>query len=90
MPTAGPITVVDALYEQSMNLTPQQRLELGERLIDSVPLFRDKEEEDKLAAVVKRRLREIEDGTVKTIPGDEAFRLVREDLRRMREERESK
>jgi putative addiction module component (TIGR02574 family) len=87
MSTATPTTDVDTLYEQSMKLSPEQRLELGERIIDSVPMFRDKEEEEKLAAIVERRLREIEDGTVKTIPGDEAFRIVREDLKRMREER---
>jgi len=90
MSTATPTTDVDTLFEQSMKLSAQQRLELGERIIDSVPMFRDKEEENKLAAIVERRLRELEDGTVKAIPGEEAFRIVREDLKRMREERRAK
>lgn len=84
MSTASPTTDVDTLYEQSMKLTPQQRLELGERIIDSVPMFRDKEEEEKLATVVERRLREIEEGTVKCIPGEEVFRRIREELENKR------
>jgi len=80
MSTASPTTDVDTLYEQSMKLSPQQRLELGERIIDSVPMFRDKEEEDKLAAVVERRLREIEEGRVQTIPSEEVHLRIREKL----------
>ena len=90
MSVSNPTTEVDALFDQSLKLTPEQRLELGERLIDSVPIFPDKESEEKLAETVERRLREIEEGTVKTIPGDEAFRIVREDLRNSREERQAR
>ena len=90
MPTTKQTTEVDALFEQSLKLTPEQRLDLGERLLDSVPMFPDKQSEEKLAATVERRLREIEEGTVKTIPGDEAFRIVREDLKKIREERQEK
>ena len=87
MSTANPTSEVDALFDRSLKLTPEQRLELGERLFDSVPMFPDKESEEILAETVERRLREIEEGSVKTIPGDEAFRIVREDLRNSREER---
>lgn len=90
MSTATPTTDVDTLFEQSMKLSPQQRLELGERIIDSVPMFRDKEEEEKLAAVVERRLRELEDGTVRPIPFDEAVRIVESDLEELRQARNSR
>lgn len=90
MSTATPTTDVDAIFEQSMKLSPQQRLELGERIIGSVPMFRDKEEEDKLAAVVERRWQEIVEGKVQTIPGDEVFRRIRERLDRRDQERDAR
>jgi putative addiction module component (TIGR02574 family) len=89
MSTASPTTDVDSLYEQSMKLTPQQRLELGERIIDSVPMFKDQEEEEKLATIVERRWQEIVEGKVQTIPGDEVFRRIRERLDRRDRERDA-
>jgi len=89
MSTATPTTDVDTLYEQSMKLSPEQRLELGERIIDSVPLLIDKEEEEQLAAIVERRWQEIVEGKVQTIPGDEVFRRIRERLDRWDQERDA-
>ena len=89
MSTVNETTDLDATVEQLMKLTPEQRLEVGERLIASVPMFPDKEAEEKLAKTVERRWKEIEDGTVQTIPGDEAFRMVREELGKAREERQA-
>lgn len=89
MSTVNETTDLDATVEKLMKLPPEQRLEVGERLIASVPIFPDKEAEAELAKTVERRLREIEDGTVKTIPGDEAFRMVRKELERARENRQA-
>lgn len=85
MSTASETADLDATVEQLMKLPPETRLELGERLIASVPMFPDEESEARLAEVVERRLREIEDGTVKTIPGEDVHRRLKEELARRRQ-----
>ncbi len=87
MSTADQTIDLDATVEQLMKFTPAQRIEIGERLLASVPMFPDKETEEKLAETVDRRIREIEEGTVKTIPGDEVFRRIREKLDQRDEQR---
>ena len=80
MSTTNETSMIDSTVEQLMKLPPEQRLEIGERLLDSVPMFPDKESEEKLAETVERRWKEIVEGQVKTIPGDEVFRRIREKL----------
>lgn len=70
----------DELYAQAMKLSPEDRLELVERVIASTPLFPDKHTEEELADVVERRWNEIVEGKVQTIPGDEVFRRIQLDL----------
>ena len=79
-------TDLDATFERAMKLSPEQRLELSERLLLSVPPFPDKDSEAALAKTVERRIREVEDGKVQMIPGDEAFATVRDSLKKMRED----
>lgn len=71
---------LDLLFEQAMKLPPEQRLELSERILGSVPIFGSKAEEEKLAETIERRWREIVEGKVQTIPGEEVFRRIRERL----------
>ncbi len=90
MSTADQTDDVETSFEQLLKFSPEQRLEIAERLLSSVPplLAIDRSEEE-WKREIERRVREIEDGTVQTIPLDEAFRIVREDLKKGREERSS-
>ena len=90
MSTADQTVDLDATVEQLMKFTPEQRVEIGERLLASVPMFPDKETEEKLAKTVERRIRELEDGTVQAIPFEEAVRIVEDDLKEMQQAREDR
>ena len=72
---AGPIEL-EATVNRLLQLPPDQRLAIGERLIESVPVEID---EDTME-VYKRRARELENGTVKGIPAREVMRDIRKML----------
>ncbi|HYV41013.1 MAG TPA: addiction module protein [Thermoanaerobaculia bacterium] len=72
----------EEILKAALDLPPQERLAVARELARSLP--RPEEEELSEAEWNKvwgeealRRLREIEDGTVKTIPGDEVMARVR-------------
>jgi putative addiction module component (TIGR02574 family) len=75
-------TNVDRLAEQAMKLPGESRARLADLLVESL----DAEElgrVDRLwLAEAKRRRDEVRAGHVKTIPGDEARRKVRNAIRR--------
>ena len=75
-------TTVEQLAEQAMSLPGESRARLADILVESL----DKEaltEIDRLwLSEAKRRRDEVRSGKVKTIPGDEALRSVRDSLRR--------
>jgi putative addiction module component (TIGR02574 family) len=68
----------DLLTTQALALSPEERVELAQRLWDSVdgPIDDDAE----LFAEIERREAEINSGTVKPIPYDQAMREIRESL----------
>ena len=77
-----PLTSVERLAEQAMKLTGESRARLADLLVESL----DAEELGRIdrlwVAEAKRRRDEVRAGNVKTIPGDEARRRVRDAIRR--------
>jgi putative addiction module component (TIGR02574 family) len=69
---------VDSLTSQVLALPLEQRVELAQRLWQSLEGQLDEDEE--LFAEIARRDAEIESGSVKPIPYDEAMRDIRESL----------
>jgi hypothetical protein len=67
---------VDRVLEDALCLSEESRILLTERLLESVPP--DKGIFEAQTAVAIGRLRELESGTVKAIPSQEALRMVRE------------
>jgi hypothetical protein len=70
--------IAEQLFETAMALGDEERIALGERLIESV--YDDPEILAEQLKIAKRRAAEIESGVVKAIPGDEALRMIREAL----------
>ena len=81
------IADLEPTLQELLKLSPEERIELGERLIASVPFFPDEESEEALAEVVTRRLREIEEGTVTPVPSEEVHRKI---LQKMAERRQKR
>jgi putative addiction module component (TIGR02574 family) len=75
-------TSVERLAEQAMKLPGESRARLADLLVESL----DAEELGRIdrlwVAEAKRRRDEVRAGNVKTIPGDEARRRVRDAIRR--------
>lgn len=67
---------LDSFIAQAMNLTPDHRLELAERLVASVPS--DAEIEAAQLEEVHRRISDDRAGKTTRIAGDDALRQVRE------------
>jgi hypothetical protein len=68
--------IAERLFETAMALDDEERVALGERLIESV--YDDPEIFAEQLEIAKRRADEIESGMVKAISGDEALRMIRE------------
>lgn len=69
------------LIEEAVSLPADIRLRLVERLLESLNPTR--EEVDKFWAVeAERRVAQIENGEVDTVPGDEVFSKIRDRLTR--------
>lgn len=72
----------EEILKAALDLSPQERLAVARELAKSVPAREDEslsetEWNEVWGEEALRRLREIEDGTVKTIPGDEVMARVR-------------
>lgn len=75
-------TVIEQLAEQAMSLPAESRARLADILVESLDVA-DLEHIDALwLDEAKRRRDEVRGGRVKTVPGDEALRKVRESLPR--------
>ena len=68
----------DQLTNQVLALSPEERVELAQRLWESVDGTIDDDAE--LFAEIERREAEIESGKVMPIPYDQAMREIRESL----------
>ena len=70
---------LEAVQAQALQLTPEERAQLADRLLAS--LFEDSEVEDAWAAEVERRIEEIESGRSKLIPAADAIARARAALK---------
>ncbi len=69
----------EELISEAVSLPLDIRLQIVERLLHSLhPTQKDIDE--LWAAEAERRVKEIESGTVKPVPGDEVFRKIRDRL----------
>ena len=67
--------------DHALTLIPAERIDLVERLLESVENFVDVDIEDHWRAIAKRRLSEYERGEITGIPADVAHRQIRESLK---------
>ncbi|HEX3144414.1 MAG TPA: addiction module protein [Pyrinomonadaceae bacterium] len=75
-------TTIEQLAQEAMKLPGESRARLADLLVESLESG-DLTDIDRLwLSEAKRRRDEVRAGTVKTIPGDEALRSVRDSLRR--------
>ena len=80
-------TVIDDALQDLMKFTPQQRLELADRLVASVPMHcGDPEIERAWNEEITRRIEDIEQGRVETISAKEAIKEAREHVREVRKQ----
>ena len=73
--------LVSELTERAKSLPIEQRARLAEQILATL----DPQDEDVDAAwdeEIRKRIEEIETGTVKTVPSEQAFAQVRQALRR--------
>lgn len=78
---------LDAKFNELMSLSPADRLALGERLIESVPMFATPEEERAFNEEIARRIDDYESGRVQGIPAEQVFAELHERLHKMRDTR---
>ena len=69
-------TLVDELSQRALELRPEERVRLAERLLATVHEV-DAEVDAAWDEEIKRRLAEIDNGTAKLIPAEEVFAEVR-------------
>jgi len=75
-------TTLEQLAQEAMKLPGESRARLADLLVESLESG-DLTDIDRLwLSEAKRRRDEVRAGTIKTIPGDEALRRVRDSLRR--------
>ncbi|HMH41987.1 MAG TPA: addiction module protein [Pyrinomonadaceae bacterium] len=75
-------TTVEQLAEQAMTLPGESRARLADLLVESLDADALTDIDRLWLAEAKRRRDEVRSGEVKTIPGDEALRRVRDSVRR--------
>ena len=73
---------VEQLAEQAMNLPGESRARLVDLLVESLDADALTEIDQLWLSEAKRRRDEVRAGKVRTIPGDEALRSVRDSARR--------
>ena len=75
-------TTVEQLAEEAMSLPGESRARLADLLVESLDADTLTRIDRLWLSEAKRRRDEVRSGDVKTIPGDEALRSVRDSLRR--------
>ena len=75
-------TAVEQLAKQAMSLPGELRARLADLLVESLDADALTEIDQLWLSEAKRRRDEVRSGKVKTIPGEEALRSVRDSLRR--------
>ena len=72
---------VAELSQRALTLAPQDRARLAEELLASLGGDLEPEVDAAWDAELKKRIAEVESGTVKLLPADEVFERVRRSLR---------
>ena len=72
-------TEISKLYQDILKLTDDERAEMAASLIDSLDHVRDSAVEDTWEAEIQRRLAELNNGSVSTVPWPDARRLILKD-----------
>lgn len=75
---------LDAKLEELMALSPQDRIRLAERLLESVPPFATPEIERAWSAEIAQRIEEFESGKVQAVPWEQVRAELRMRLESMR------
>ena len=75
-------TTVERLVEQALKLSSESRARLADLLVESLDAGDLGRIDRSWAAEAKRRRDEVRTGRVKTVPGEQARRRVRDALRR--------
>ena len=75
-------TTVERLAEQALKLPSESRARLADLLVESLDADEIGRVDRLWVAEAKRRRDEVRSGRVKTIPGDQARRKIRDALRR--------
>ncbi|MGQ0760647.1 MAG: addiction module protein [Acidobacteriota bacterium] len=75
-------TMIEQLAEQAMTLPPESRAKLADLLVESLDSADLGRIEQMWLSEAKRRRDEVRSGKVKTIPGPEGLRRVRDNLKR--------
>ena len=70
------------LTEEALRLTPDERVVLAESLLLTIDEDHDRMVDEAIMKELERRLQDFRDGKVKGIPAEEAFRRVREELKK--------
>lgn len=74
-------TLVDELSQNALELPPEERIRLAEKLLATVHEL-DGEVEAAWDQEIQRRLAEIDNGTAKLVPAEDVFAEVRRTLKR--------
>ena len=77
---------LDAKFLELLKLPPAKRIELVERLIESVPPFPDAETELAWKDEIARRIEEVDQGRVRLIPAEDVMKEARERINEIRSE----
>ena len=75
-------TTIEQLAEQAMSLPTESRARLADLLVESLDADELGRIDQLWAAEAKRRRDEVRTGRVKTVPGEEALRKVRDAIKR--------
>ncbi|MBS0431705.1 MAG: addiction module protein [Proteobacteria bacterium] len=70
----------DALEQEALHLPVQERARLAQRLLESLDELSDSEVEQLWLTEAERRAREIDEGSVELVSGDELDRRIRDRL----------
>ena len=67
---------IQATTASLLELSPEDRLEIGERLIESVGCFVDDDVAASWSPTIERRVAELKAGVVRGVPADEVFAKI--------------
>ena len=72
----------EAVVDEALALPRRQRERLAERLIDSLPQEERKELERAWSKEIEKRIKDVDEGRVKLIPGEKVLRELKARMRR--------